>query len=220
MKLSENTLAVLKSYHAINQSILIRPGNTLRSISPTKTLMTKIDVNENFDKEFAIYDLSKLLGLISMFDDPDLVFEDNYITIKDGTNSVRYVYAAPETIVAAPDKEVKLPSVDASATLTAEQISTVLKAAGVLGVQDITIRGDGSTLSIIAHDKKNDTSNQYALEVGQTDLLFNVDFKADNFKMISDDYEVSISSKMISQFEGKTTGASYWLACESTSSFG
>lgn len=220
MKLSDTTLAILKSYQSINQSILIRPGNTLRSISPTKTLMAKIDVAENFDREFAIYDLGKLLGIISMFDDPDLIFEDKYITIKDGSNSVRYVYAAPETIVAAPDKEVKLPSVDAAFTLTAENISVALKAVGVLGVQDISIRGDGSTVSIVVHDKKNDSSNQYALEIGQTDSIFNADFKSDNFKMVSDDYEVSISSKMISQFEGKNTGANYWLACESTSSFG
>ena len=220
MKLSETTLSVLKSYAAINQSVLIRPGNTLRTISPTKTLMAKVDLTESFDREFAIYDLNKLLGLISMFDDPDLVFEENHITIQDGNNSVKYIYAAPETIVSAPDKDVRLPSEDASVYLEADQISTVLKAAGVLGVQDITLRGDGSSISIVAHDKKNDTSNEYALQVGTTDSVFTVDFKVENFKMLADDYVVTLSSKLISHFAGKNNGAEYWLACESTSSFG
>lgn len=220
MKLSENTLNILKSFHTINQSILIRPGNRIRTIAPTKTIMSRVDITESFDREFAIYDLGKLLGLIGMFDDPDLSFDEDAITIKDGKNSVRYVYASPETIVSAPDKNVELPSVDASAKVTPEDLSRVQKAAGVMGVQDITIRGADGVLTIEAHDKKNQTSNKFVLEVGQTTAEFNADFKLDNIKLIPDTYEISISSKMIALFEGENVGASYWLACESTSSFG
>lgn len=216
MQLSPETVAILKNFASINQSILLREGNVLKTISPQKNIMAKAVVSENFPKEVAIYDLNRLLGVVSLFKSHDLDFTENHIAIADGKNSVKYVYADPSIIVSAPAKEINLPSQDVSFTLTDDQMQQVLKAASVVGVPDISFVGDGSTLVMKAHDKKNSTSNEYAIEIGATDQTFAVDYKVENFKMVSGDYEVTISKKLISKFKGNVE---YFVACESTSTF-
>jgi hypothetical protein len=216
MQLSEDTIAILKNFASINQGILLREGNVLKTISPQKNIMAKAVVSENFPKEVAIYDLNRLLGVVSLFKSHDLDFTEHHIAIADGKNSVKYVYADPTVIVAAPAKEINLPSEEVSFTVTEEQMQAVLKAASVIGVPDVSFVGDGSTVVMKAHDKKNSSSNEYAIEIGDTDLVFSVDYKVENFKMISGDYEVSISKKLISKFKG---AVEYFVACESTSTF-
>ena len=217
MQLSEETVAILKNFASINQSILLREGNVLKTIAPQKNIMAKAVVSETFPKEVAIYDLNRLLGVVSLFKSHDLDFTDNHIAIADGKNSVKYVYADPSIIVAAPAKEINLPSSDVTFTLTDANMQSVLKAASVVGVPDISFVGDGSKLVMKAHDKKNSTSNEYAIEIGDTDQTFAVDYKVENFKMVPSDYEVTISKKLISQFKGSVV--EYFVACESTSTF-
>lgn len=217
MKLSDETLAVLKNFSSINQSILIRSGNVLRTVSPQKTMMARVDVNESFPQEFAIFDLPKFLGVLSLFKEPEITFDTDFLTVGDGKNSVKYVFADPSIIVAAKDQEISLPSVDVTFKVTADQLQNVLKAAGVIGVDDVTFEGDGKVLKMVAHEKKNKSSNKYVLDLAETDLVFNVDFKVSNFKMLMGDYTVEISKKLISSF--KSEKATYWVACESTSNF-
>jgi hypothetical protein len=216
MQLSNETIAILKNFSSINQSILLREGNVLKTISPAKNIMAKAVVSENFPKEVAIYDLNRLLGVVSLFKSHDLDFTEHHIAIADGKNSVKYVYADPSIIVAAPAKEINLPSTEVNFTITEDQMQSVLKAAGVVGVPDVSFVGDGSTLVMKAHDKKTPTSNEYAIEIGETDQVFSVDYKVENFKMVPGDYEVSISKKLISKFKG---AVEYFVACESTSTF-
>lgn len=219
MILSEKTVAVLKNFAGINQSILIRKGNTIRSMAAQKTVMAKAEVTESFDRDFGIYDLNRFLGVLSMFKTPELVFEDSNILIRDGKNSLRYVYADASVITAAPDKDVKLPSVDVQFKLDANSFSSVLKAANVIGLPDITIRGADGKLLIVAEDSKNPSTNQFTIELGETDSDFNIIYKAEVLaKLASDDYEVSISKKLISSFVG-ATGSTYWLGADSASKF-
>lgn len=220
MILSEKTLAILKNFASINQSILVRSGNTLKTISPEKNILAKVSVTESFANDFAIYDLGSFLGVISLFKNPEMIFEDDHMKITDGKNSVRYVYADPSIIVSAPDKDIKLPSTDVSFVVTEEQMASVLKAGNVIGVPDITFKGDGKVITMIAHDKKNPKSNEYVIEIGTTEDTFSVDYRSANFKFIQDEYTVSISQKMISSFEGKNGGVTYFVACETTSKFG
>lgn len=219
MILSEKTVAVLKNFAGINQSILIRKGNVIRSMAAQKTVMAKAEVTESFDRDFGIYDLNRFLGVLSMFKTPELVFEDSNILIRDGKNSLRYVYADATVITAAPDKDVKLPSVDVQFKLDANSFSSVLKAANVIGLPDITIRGVDGKLLIVAEDSKNPSTNQFTIELGETDSDFNIIYKAEVLaKLASDDYEVSISKKLISSFVG-AAGSTYWMGADSTSKF-
>lgn len=220
MILSDKTISVLKNFSGINQSILVRPGNTLRTISPEKNLMGRVDVAENFTQEFAIYDLRAFLGVMSLFQNPDLIFSEDHVKITDGKNSVTYIFADPRIIVSPQNKDIKLPSVDVQVTISQANLASVLKAASLMGVPDISIKGEDGKIVLFAHDKKNPKTNNYSVEVGTTESVFSVDFKAQNFKFVEDDYNVEISSKLISSLTGTNTGVNYFMACEATSTFG
>lgn len=216
MQLSEATIAILKNFASINQSILFREGNVLKTISPQKNIIGKATVEETFPKEVAIYDLNRLLGVVSLFKNPNIEFMDNHISICDGKNSVRYVYADQSIIVFPPAKDVKFPSTDAEFAITEEQMSQVMKAAGVINLADISFVGDGKVLRMKAHDKKNPSSNEYSIELCETNQKFSVDFKVENFKMVTGNYNVRISRQLLSHFSG---AIEYYIACESTSKF-
>lgn len=217
MKLSEQTVSILKNFASINQSILLREGNVLRTISPQKNVMAKAVVQETFPVEAAIYDVNRLLGTVSLFKNPELDFLENHIAIADGKNSVKYVYASPSIIISAPNKDINFPSADVEFVVTEEQMTSVLKAASVVGVPDVSFVGDGSKLVMKAHDLQNHSSNEYAIEIGETESVFQVNYKVDIFKLIPGNYNVEISKKLISKFTGDV--AEYFLACESTSTF-
>lgn len=216
MKLTESTIAILKNFSGINHSILLREGNQLRTISPEKTVMATATVKETFPVECAIYDLNRLLGVLTLFKNPDVQFEESHVTVVDGNNSVKIVYADPSIIICAPEKDIKLPSEDIKFTLREDQMSQLFKASSVVGVPDITVRGSNGVLSIVAHDKKNPSSNEFVINLGETDEVFAVDFKVERFKLLTDLYDVTISKKLIAKFEGAVT---YFIACESTSTF-
>ena len=216
MKLSDATLAILKNFSGINHSILLREGSELRTMSPEKTVMASAVVNEVFPVECAIYDLNRLLGVLSLFKSPDVIFEESYVTVIDGKNSVKIVYADPSIIVAAPNKNIVLPSEDIKFTLREDQMTQLFKACSVVGVPDISVCGQDGVLSIVAHDKKNPSSNEYVITLGETDSVFSVDFKVERFRLLTDLYDVTISKQCIAKFEGAVT---YFIACESTSKF-
>jgi len=217
MKISTNTVNVLKNFAKINPSILIQEGNTLKTISPSKTIMAKANVDTNFSNKFAIYNLDRFLSTMSLFTDPELKFGDRLVSIVEGERKTDYVYADEATITKAPEKEINLPSVDVTFTLTNEHLKDVEKAAGVLGLPEILVVGDGSTVFLQAADSKNPSGDVYSIKIGETNKTFKAIFKAENIKIIPGEYEVSISSRGISHFNGKE--AEYWIAVEQSSSF-
>lgn len=217
MKIDTNTINVLKNFAKINSSIVISEGNVLKTIAPSKTIMAKATVTTEFPKRFAVYNLDELLSVHSLFTDPEVTFKDSYIELREGNLVQRYMYSDENTVTKAPDKELVLPSIDATFTLTNEDLKKVEKAAGVLRLPELVISGDGTTLRLSASDVKNPTSNEFSIEVGQTDKTFKAVFKIENIKVIAGDYEVSISARGISHFAGKD--AEYWIAIEQSSSF-
>jgi hypothetical protein len=219
MKLDNSTVNVLKNFATINPSILIKEGNVLSTISPTKTILARSVVKDTFPKRFAIYELSKFLGGFSLIDNAELEFNDTNLRITNGNGkNVQSTYSEESTIKTPPEKDVVLPSVDVLFTLTDEALKDVLKASGSLGLPEIAIVGDGTNVLLRALESKNPSGNTYDIKVGTTEKSFRVIFKTENLlKVISGNYEVSVSSKGISHFKGENT--EYWIAVESSYSF-
>lgn len=217
MKISTNTVNVLKNFAKINPSIVVQEGNVLKTISPSKTIMAKANVETDFSKKFAIYNLDRFISTVSLFNDPELKFGDRAVEIFDGNKRTQYTYADETTITKAPDKEINLPSVDVSFHLSWDNLKDVEKAAGVLALPEIIVMGDGKNVFLQAEDSKNPSGDVYSINIGDTDKAFKAIFKAENIKILPGDYQVTISSRGISHFAGKDV--EYWIAVEQSSTF-
>ena len=220
MKLSKSTLDILKNFSNINQSICFKEGTELSTLSIQKNILSRAVVEEQFPKNFAIYDLSEFLSGLTLFDDPEFSFDnDNYVIIKDKKNSSRYFFADPSTIVTPPENRVELPSKDVCFTVAWSDISNVIKAASIYQIEDLAVVGDGATNKLVVRDKKNDTSNSYAVEVGRTDKNFSFNFKVENLKLLPGNYEVVISKSNASLFRDANKDLEYLIALEPDSKY-
>ena len=220
MKLSEKTLAILKNFSSINQSILIKKGNKLRSISVMKNILAEAKVEETFEKDFAIYDLNQFLNGLGLHQDPDLDFEnDSHVIIREGKRRVKYFFADPEVIVSPPEKEISLPSEDVCFQLEHSQMEKLIKASAVYQLPDLSAIGENGVIKLVVRDKKNDTSNEYSIVVGETDKEFTFNFKVENIKIIPGSYDVVVSEKLLSKFTNERYNLTYWIALEPDSNF-
>lgn len=217
MKLSARTLHLLKNFSTINPSIVLKPGGVASTISPNKTILARASISDEIPNVVAIYNLSRFISTMSLFENPDLDFGDKSVRISDGNRSVVYHYADASIIMVPPEKQIKLPSNDAECFITNKDFQNITKALSVLGLPEIAIVGDGENISLEAIDTKNPTADTFSIVVGQSSNVFRAIFKSENLKIMDGDYTVSISSKGISQFVG--TEVSYWIAVESTSTF-
>ena len=219
MFLSQETISILKNMSGINQSILIKEGKRIRSMSVMKNVLVESDILETFDREVPIYDLSQFLNCLSLIPGAEVNLKDDYIQITDGTNSIDYRYADPTVITSPPDKELVLPSEDVCVTLTEDQIDRAKKSSAVLQIPDISLVGDGKTIFLTVRDKKNSGSNSFNIEVGATDSVFQFNMKVENLKLIPGDYDVIISSKNLSKFTNHSRAVTYFIALEPDSTF-
>jgi len=222
-KISKDTFDVFKNFSTINSNILVEPGNTIKTISPVKNIMAEAKVPETFDTQFGIWDLSKFLGTVSLFEDPEFYFEDNKVVIqgKNGSNVV-YYYAEPRLITTI-NKEIVMPDVVVDFELTNSGLTEIQRAASVLQLPDLSVRSSNTgTIELVALDKKDPSSNSYSLEVGDNEngAEFNFYFKVENLKILPGDYNVSITEKVVSQFDHATKDLKYWIALESDSTYG
>lgn len=220
MKLSDNTLTILKNFAGINNSILVKMGTKLRTISVAKNILAEAEIAEDFPREFAVYDLNQFLNGLSLHKDPDLDFtEDSHITIREGKRKVKYFYADPNVIVSPPEKEIQLPSKDVCFQLDSVTLEKLLKASSVYQLPDLSAVGEAGVIRLVVRDKKNDTSNEYSITVGETDKEFTFNFKVENIKIIPGAYDVVVSEKLLSQFTNSTYNLKYYIALEPDSSF-
>jgi len=221
MKLSDNTLTILKNFAGINNSILVKEGNRLRTISVAKNILAEADITEEFPRDFAIYDLNQFLNGLSLHQDPDLDFkEESYLSIREGKRRVKYFFADPNVIIAPPEKEINLPSQDVCFQLDSASLEKLVKAAAVYQLPDLSAIGEAGVVKLVVRDKKNDTSNEYAIVVGETDQEFTFNFKVENIKIIPGAYDVVVSSKLLSQFTNTRYNLTYYIALEPDSTFG
>ena len=220
MNLSDNTLTILKNFAGINNSILVKEGNQLRTISVAKNILAEAEIEEDFPREFAIYDLNQFLNGLSLHQDPDLDFSpESYITIKEGKRRVKYFYADPNVIISPPEKEITLPSEDVHFQLESASLEKLLKAAAVYQLPDFSVVGANGAVKLVVRDKKNDTSNEYAITVGETDKNFTFNFRVENIRIIPGSYDVVVSSKLLSQFTNSQFNLKYYIALEPDSTF-
>ena len=220
MKLTDSTLAVLKNFAGINNSILVKKGNQLRTISVAKNILAEAEIPEDFPRDVAIYDLNQFLNGLSLHQDPNLDFtEDSHITIKEGRRRVKYFYAAPQVSIAPPDKEINLPTQEVCFQLESTSLEKLVKAAAVYQLPDLSVIGENGEITMVVRDKKNDTSNEYAVNVGTTDTNFEFNFKMENIKIIPGAYDVVISSKLLSEFTNTQYNLKYFIALEPDSTF-
>ena len=220
MKLSDSTLTVLKNFAGINNSILVKQGSKLRTISVAKNILAEADISEDFPKDVAIYDLNQFLNGLSLHQDPNLDFtEESYLTIREGKRRVKYFYADPQVIISPPEKEITLPSQDVCFQLESVTLEKLLKAAAVYQLPDLAAVGENGVVKLVVRDKRNDTSNEYAVVVGETTKNFIFNFRVENIKIIPGAYDVVVSSKLLSKFSNTRYDLKYYIALEPDSTF-
>jgi len=220
MKLSDKTINLLKNFSDINQSILFKKGNKLRTISVMKNILAEADIPEDFPKDFGIYDLNQFLRGVFLHNQPELDFgNDGHVVIREGKTRSKYFFADPSVIVTPPDKELTLPNVDVEFELSTEQLDKVRKAVLAFQLPDLSVVGEAGVVKLVVHDKKNDTSNDFQVIVGETGSEFCFNFKVENIKILPGSYKVAISNKLLSRFTNSDYDLTYYIALEPDSTF-
>ena len=218
MKLTSNTISILKNFSTINQNLMVKTGNILSTMSAMKNIVAQAEVTETFPQEFAIYDLNEFLSALSLFEEPELNFQDQYVTItQEGSRkNLKYWFSDPE-VVTTPSKAIVMPSTEVTFNLSSDTLNEIQKAAAVTGAPDMALV-DGS---LMVTDKKNDTANAYetGLDAKETDADYKFWFKVENLKLMSGSYDVEVSSKNISHFVNSAVGVEYWIALEPESKY-
>jgi len=221
MKLSDKTITLLKNFSSINQSILFKQGNSLRTISVMKNILAEAVIEEDISKDFAIYDLNQFLNGLNLHQSAELDFQnDGYVVIKEGKIRSKYFFADPNVIITPPEKSINLPSEDVCFLLDTKELDKLLKAASIYQLPDLSVVGEAGVVKLVVRDKKNDTSNDFSVIVGETDEVFAFNFKVENVKIIPGSYEVVISSKLLSRFKNTGFDVTYYIALEPDSTFG
>ena len=218
MKLTTETISVLKNFSTINANLMVKSGSSLSTMSAMKNIVAKADVSEEFPSDFAIYDLNEFLSALSLFGKPDLEFGNDFVIItEEGTSkSLKYWFSDP-SVVTTPSKEISMPSTELTFNLSSDTLNEITKAAAVIGVPDMALSGG----KLMVTDKKNSTANAYetALDVGSVDAEYKFWFKVENLKVMPGAYDVEVSSKKISHFTNTKLGVQYWIALEPESSY-
>ena len=217
MKLSAKTIQILKNFSSINPSIMFNIGNVLSTISPIKTVMARAQIDETIEKDFGIFDLNRFLGVLSLFDDPELLLCDNYVKVTDGRKSVNFIYADPITMILPPNKDIKVGESYVEFNLTADNLQNLMRASSVLQLPEIALVGEDGRLLLRAMDSKNSSNNTFELEVKETSKTFKIIFSCNNLKMMSKSYDVFVA-KGIGHFVSDD-GVQYWITTESTSTY-
>ena len=221
MKLSEKTLNLLKNFSTINQSILFKQGSSLRTISVMKNILAEATIDEEIPQDFGIYDLNQFLNGLDLHQHPELEFNnDGYTVIREGMMRSKYFFADPNVIVTPPDKEIALPSEDVNFELSTDQLNKLIKAAAIYQLPDLSAVGENGVVKLVVRDKKNDTSNSFAVTVGETESVFSFNFKVENIKILPGSYNVIVSQKLLSRFSNKDFDLKYYIALEPDSTFG
>ena len=218
MQLTEYTMDVLKNFSSINPSIVIKPGTTLRTISPQKTIMAVANGKDNFASEAGIYDLSRFLATVSLFETPEVDFNDKTIRLMENKRKVDYTLADISMILQPPEKEITMPPCEVNVDVSWTDLQSVLRAASVLGLPEVAFSGIDGEIVLEAVNSKNPTTDRYGVTVGSTSDTFSMYMKVENLKLMPRDYTVNLSSKGLSCFT--SDDVKYFIAIESNSTFG
>ena len=221
MKLSDKTLSLLKNFSTINQSILFKKGTKLRTISVMKNILAEATISEEIPRDFGIYDLGQFLNGLSLHHNPDLDFQDDdsYVVIKEGRSRSKYFFADSNCIVTPPEKTLTLPDETVTFDLNTDQLDKLLKAAAIYQLSDLSVVGGEGVVKVLVRDKKNETSNDFSIIVGETEATFSFNFKVENIKILPGNYSVVVSQRLLSRFTSKNQDLTYYIALEPDSTF-
>lgn len=224
MKFSARTIQILRNFATVHQALLFKSGRTLKVMSESKSILAKATLDDDIESTFAIYDMPKFLSAISMFEDPILTPGDSYVEIRQGNEKINYTVAEQSLIKTPPEKEIVLPSVDVEFELKNETINRVLKGMAITGANALCITGEegkifleAKTINTSKVQPSSSGAPTYRAEVGATDKKFSFIIMADNFKLLTGDYNVSVSQKGLANF--RAADVEYWIAVEANSSF-
>lgn len=221
MKLSDTTINILKNFSSINQSMLFKEGNRLSTISIMRNIFAEATITEEFPKDFGIYDLNQFLNGMALHQQPDLDFENGgYVVIREGKMRSKYFFADPSVIVTPPEKTIMLPSEDVCFEVSTQQLDKLIKASSIYQLPDISAVGEAGVVKLVVRDKKNDTSNDFSIIVGETNDNFTFNFKVEYIKILPGTYEVVISKQLLSRFSNTGVDVKYYIALEPDSTFG
>ncbi len=216
MKLSENTLSVLKNFSSINSGIVLQKGNLQKTISPEKSILVEAEIEDALPEQFGIYDLNQFLGNVSTLKNPELTFSENSVLMDDGDITFNYYSCSPNLIVSPPDKELKLKQVDVSFNLTNANLTKLLRLASMNNLTHLSVVGKNGEIRLQTHEKANDTSNHASFKlndyVGED---FTASFKVENIKLIPGDYDVEMQLGAFAKFVSKNNKIKYFIALES-----
>jgi hypothetical protein len=220
MKLSDKTKQILKNFSQINNSIYIRGGNTLSTISATRNIYSKATVDETFPIPFAIYDLAQFLNGITLFGDSEIEFDDaSYLTIKSGRSRVKYFFADPDVITSPPEKEIEIPSYEFKFSLSSTILDSLIKSASIYALPDLCLESVNGEVILVTKDKDNETSNTVSFRVGEFDVPFSFNFKTESIKIIPGNYMVEVTSR-VAHFVSEDSNLEYFIALEPDSTYG
>ena len=220
MKLSDKTISLLKNFSTINQSILFKQGTKLSTISVMKNILAEATITEELPKDFGIYDLGQFLNGLSLHHNPELDFQDDsYVVIKEGRSRSKYFFADANVIITPPEKTLTLPDETVSFELSTDQLDKLLKAAAIYQLADLSVVGGDGVVKVLVRDKKNETSNDFSIIVGETDATFSFNFKVENIKILPGNYDVVCSKNNLSRFTSKNQDLTYFIALEPDSTF-
>lgn len=222
MKLNDFTTSVLKNFSTINSNLVITAGSKIKTMSESKTIMAVADITQTINANIGIYDLNEFLSTVNMFDGPDIDISNDmkYATISEGNRSVKYFFSDP-SILTSPQKDIVMPPCEITFVLTANDMASVRKASSALGANDLVVDTTSGKIILRVTNVSDPTSNSFEISTDvDSEVKAKCVFNISNFKFINDDYNVSISSRLISNFIAINNPIEYWVALEKTSTFG
>lgn len=220
MKISSDTINILKNFSGINANLVFKPGKELKTLSEAKTIMATASILEDFPVEFGVYDLNEFLSLFSLMDEPELEFNDKFLTMSDGSQKIKYFYSEID-ILTQPTKDINMPECEVVLDISSANLDKIRKAAAVLGHSELSFTSQGDSVVASVFNEKDATANTFDIDLGTTsNEIFNYVFSISNLKMLQGDYKVSISSKLISNWRNSDNPLDYFIALEKSSSFG
>lgn len=223
MKLSTNTVNVLKNFSVINEGIFVKRGSVLETISKQKNILARAEVSDTFDDEFGIYDINNFLGVLSIHDDADIEFVNTDLIIKGFSGKSKTVYRkTPQNmIIVPPDKKINMAGAEISFNLSVDEIKWIIKCASALSSPNISFVSDGSKIEVVCFDKANDGANINSTEITSqgNGKKYNMIFSTENLRLVEGSYDITISSKGISHFKHTTVPIEYWIMSDPGSKY-
>jgi len=225
MNISKETLEALKNFSEINQSLVLKEGQTQKTVALAKNILAEVTLKDTFPKTVGIYDLSELLSILSIMPDADVEFGETSMIISDGNMKTKFVYSDVSNIhPEVPDKNIDeiMPEHAVEFMLSANTLSSALKMSGVMALEDLQFTKVDGKLVLRVTDLSSSSSNSSDLEICDMDdtAEFSFNFKAERLeKLMADDYAVKISKNFVSRFVGQNLDSDYLISLEQSSMY-